>query len=70
MIIETKLEHGDLVEEINSGWRGVVSAIETKITGVAEVDEASQCYLVIKHDSHGIPEKRWISYSRLRKVEE
>lgn len=70
MIIETKFEHGDLVEEINSGWRGVVSAIETKITGVAEVDEASQAYLVIKHDPHGIPERRWISYSRLRKVEE
>ena len=70
MIIETKYEYGDIVEEVNSGYKGKVTSIETDITGIAEVDEASQCYLVVKHDSHGIPERRWISYSRLRKVEE
>lgn len=69
MIIKTKFEQGEIVKEIHTNFQGKVIAVESKMTGIKEIDEASQSFLVEKKEEHGIPTRRWIGIERLRRAE-
>lgn len=70
MLIETKFNQGDIVEEKNSGYKGKVTAVQTKMTGVPRVDLNSQSYLVVRIAKGGIPERRWIGAERLELIQQ